>query len=446
MAESGSQAVVLGAGIAGLLAARVLSEFYASVVVVERDVLSDHPDQRKGVPQGRHLHQLLSRGTQILGELFPGLFDELVAAGAAVDQGDDLSRLYIRASGYELNPAGKLADPEPLAAYQASRPFVECHLRQRVAALGNVTIHDNHEAIEPLVTAEVVNGVRIINRDNDVTSTVDANLVVDATGRSARTPAFLETHGYGAPPEERIPSTGGYSSHLMRIAPGRLAQRLAFVNNGSRAPGAMLVAYERDTWMLAIVRPAGDGNPPSDFAEMVAAAEQMFPESIAAALRDATPLGEISVSRNTSAAWRRYDQMSRLPAGLLALGDAVCNLNPLHGQGMTMAALQTLALRDCLRSGDADLPRRFYSAAAGDIRPVWQANRATDQVRSVSAARSTQRRLLSVVQRAALRAASHDIAVTERFLRVRGLIDPPERLQDPALFVRILLANLRHPR
>lgn len=445
MAESGSQAVVLGAGIAGLLAARVLSEFYASVVVLERDVLPDHPGQRKGVPQGRHLHQFLSRGTQILGELFPGLFDELVAAGAAVDQGDDLSRLYIRASGYELNPAGKLADPGPLAAYQASRPFVECHLRQRVAALGNVTIHDNHEAIEPLVTAQVVNGVRIVNRDNDTTSTVDANLVVDATGRSAKTPAFLETHGYGAPPEERIPSTGGYSSHLMRIAPGRLALRLAFVNNGSRAPGAMLVAYERDTWMLAIARPAGHGNPPSDFAEMVAAAEQMFPESIAAALRDATPVGEISVSRNTSATWRRYDQMSGLPAGLLALGDAVCNLNPLHGQGMTMAALHALALRDCLRSGDADLPRRFYSAAAGDIRPVWQANRATDQVTSVSAARSPQRRLLSLVQRAALRAASHDIAVTERFLRVRGLVDPPERLQDPALFVRILLANLRHP-
>ncbi|BBY56975.1 hypothetical protein [Mycolicibacterium sarraceniae] len=85
MAELGSQAVVLGAGIAGLLAARVLSDFYGSVTVVDRDGLPDRAEQRTGVPQGRHLHSLLSRGTQAIGELFPGLLRELGAAGAVVD-------------------------------------------------------------------------------------------------------------------------------------------------------------------------------------------------------------------------------------------------------------------------------------------------------------------------------------------------------------------------
>ncbi len=76
----------------GLLAARVLSEFYASVTVVERDTLPDGATQRTGVPQGRHLHNLLSRGTQAIGELFPGMLEEMGAdGGAVVDDGDDLS-------------------------------------------------------------------------------------------------------------------------------------------------------------------------------------------------------------------------------------------------------------------------------------------------------------------------------------------------------------------
>jgi 2-polyprenyl-6-methoxyphenol hydroxylase-like FAD-dependent oxidoreductase len=446
MAELGSQAVVLGAGIAGLLAARVLSEFYGSVTVVERDALPDHPDQRKGVPQGRHLHNFLSRGTQVIGDLFPGILGELAAAGAVVDDGDDLSRIYVRVAGYELKPAGRLADPGPLAAYQASRPFMEFHLRRRVAALGNVTILDNHDVVEPVITGDTVTGARIINRDNSSATVLEAGLVIDATGRAAPTAHFLDGHGFGVPPEERIPSVGGYSSQLMRIPSGRITDRMAFVNRGSSAPGALLVAYEHDTWMLAIARPAKYGSPPKDFTEILAAAEHLLPATIMAGLRDGTPVGAISISRSTAAAWRHYDRMPRLPAGLVVLGDALCNLNPLYGQGMTMAALQVLALRDCLGAGDTDLPRRFYRAAAKHIGPVWAVSRANDHAPSASAARTWRRRLRSWTQHAALKAATNDIAVAERFLRVRGLIDPPTRLQDPALFLRILMANLRHPR
>jgi 2-polyprenyl-6-methoxyphenol hydroxylase-like FAD-dependent oxidoreductase len=85
----------------------------------------------------------------------------------------------------------------------------------------------------------------------------------------------------------------------------------------------------------------------------VAAAGQILPATAVAALRDATPLAEIAISRSTAAVWSRYDRMPRLPAGLLVIGDALCHLNPIYGQGMTMAALQVLALRDCLRAGDA---------------------------------------------------------------------------------------------
>ncbi|WP_454790933.1 SgcJ/EcaC family oxidoreductase [Mycolicibacterium lutetiense] len=446
MAESGSQAVVLGAGIAGLLTARVLSEFYGTVTLVERDTLPTRPEQRKGVPQGRHLHNFLSRGTQVLGELFPGLLAELAAAGAVVDDGDDLSRIYVHVAGYDVRPAGRLIDPRSLVAYQAGRPFMEFHIRRRVAALDNVMILDNHEVVGPMIAENTVTGARIINRDSGIATVVDAEVVIDATGRAARTTHFLESCGFGSAPEIQAPSVGGYSSQLLRIPPGRITERMAFVNRGSRSAGLLLVAYEHDTWMLAITCPDEYGIFATDFTEMLEAAEQMLPTTIMAGLRDATPVGQISISRSTAAAWRRYDRMPHLPDGLVIVGDALCNLNPLHGQGMTMAALQALALRDCLRAGHTDFPRRFHRLAAEQIEPVWAANRANDRAGAPSATRTPRNRLRSWAQHAALKAATSDIVVAERIFRVRGMIDPPTRLQDPALLVRILLSNLRHPR
>jgi len=125
-----THAVVLGAGMAGLLTARVLSEFYEHVAVVERDRLPDSPIQRKGIPQGRHLHSFLSRGCHLIEELFPGIRDELVDAGANVVDDGDLSRVYTRIGAYEMNRSEKFADPAALVFYLASRPFVEFHVRR----------------------------------------------------------------------------------------------------------------------------------------------------------------------------------------------------------------------------------------------------------------------------------------------------------------------------
>jgi uncharacterized protein (TIGR02246 family) len=446
MTELGSQAVVLGAGIAGLLTARVLSEFYESVTVLERDRLPDHPAQRKGVPQGHHLHNFLSRGTQVIGELLPGFLDELVAAGAVAVNDGTLSGIYARIGGYELCRTGRLTDPRALAVYQASRPFMEFHLRRRVSAIANITILDDHEAVEPLIGAEGVMSVRTTNRRTAMASNVSADLVIDATGRAARTPVLLDSHGFGCP-QTRIESTWGYSSQLLRIPEGRIAERMVFVNQGTRAPVALLVAYEADTWMLAVARRVDCGPPPTNFVESLAAAEQILPATTMAALRDATPLRDIAISRSTAALWRRYDQTPSLPQGLLVVGDALCHLNPIYGQGMTMAALQALALRDCLCAGGTDhLAPRFYDAAAAAIGPVWAMNAANDRVRSPGTPRTLRRRLRGWTQKAALQAAANDIRVAEKFFRVTSLVDPPSRLQDPRLLRRILLVSLRHPR
>lgn len=432
--------MVLGAGMAGLLAARVASEFYESVTVVDRDRLPDQPVHRRGVPQGRHLHSFLSRGTGILGELFPGILDDLAAAGAVVIDNADLSGRYARIGRHELNRTGRLADPRALAVYSASRPFVEFHLRRRVDKLGNVAFLDGHEAVAPVVACGIVSGVRITNRRNRLTQNLHADLLIDATGRAARTTEFIAGHGFGCVPQQRLDAKWGYSSQLLRIPPGRIADRFVFIDQGRAEPGLLMVAYEQDTWMLSVARHGDYGSPPADFTAMLAAAKQILPPAVMAALREATPVGDIAVSRDTGALWHRYDRMPRFPAGLVVIGDGLCRLNPLHGQGMTMAALEALALRDCLRQHGPDLPHRFFRAAADQIAPIWAMNAAHD---SPSDRRHPVRhRLNRWFADAAATAASRDIAVTERFLRVRNLLDPPSRLRDPVLLWRILRANL----
>jgi 2-polyprenyl-6-methoxyphenol hydroxylase-like FAD-dependent oxidoreductase len=440
---TGEHAVVMGAGMAGLLVAQVLSDFYRTVIVVERDVLPDGPVARKGVPQGRHIHSCLSRGTQVMGELFPGLLDELVQAGAvAVDDGD-MSRIYARIGRYELNPTGRFADPAALALHLASRPFLEFHVRRRVQRLANVAILDDRALVEPVVETDSVTGVRVVDRDG-TTMELAADLVVDATGRGSRTPALLESLGYPRPSEQRSAATWAYSSQLMTVPEGKLTERLAMVNAGIEQPRALLLAYEHGQWMLAIGRAVDAGAPPKDFAGMLDAADEVMPPTIAAGLRSGQPLADITVFRNSNSLWRRYDQLTRFPTGLLVVGDAWCSLNPIYGQGMTTAALQALALRDCLQAGRDGLARRFFALAAEHVGPVWSVNRASDGG-SGSSSRSMSRRLRRWTVNAVLQAASTDVTVAERLLRVNNLVDPPARLQSKALLRRILFAKLRRP-
>jgi 2-polyprenyl-6-methoxyphenol hydroxylase-like FAD-dependent oxidoreductase len=441
----GSRAVVLGAGMAGLLSARVLSDFYESVTVLERDQLPDHPSHRKGVPQGRHLHQFLTRGTQVLGELFPGILDELVDAGAVIN---DPSRIYARFGRYELCCTGTLADPQALLYYQASRPFMEFHVRRRVAALGNVTFLDGHAVVDLVTTADAVTGLRTTNCDTGVATILDADLVVDATGRASRTPNFLQRNGFGSPPVKHAAAAWAYSSQLMNVPDGRIAQRMvSIVDDASTATRLLLLGYEQNAWILAVGHAVGRGEPPTSFAEMLSTAQRFMPPTIMTGLRDAAPIGDTAVFRNTAATWRRYDHMPRYPAGLVVIGDALCTLDPIWGQGMTMAAVQALTLRDSLRTGDPDLPHRFFSAAAAHIGPTWAMNQANDRAPLAAGDPGTLRqRISNWATNAALNAATRDVTLTERLFRVANLVDPPSRLQDPALLPRVLLANLRPAR
>ncbi|WKG00913.1 NAD(P)/FAD-dependent oxidoreductase [Mycolicibacterium sp. HK-90] len=446
MATIGEHAVVLGASMGGLLAGRVLSDYFDNVTLVERDVLPDSPAQRRGVPQGRHAHGLLSGGLQALARLFPGLPEELAADGATVLAGTDLSLVSLTLGGHTLSLDGEPS--KPIESYLASRPFLEAHVRDRVRAIDNVHILDGHDAVELLMDdTRRVTSVLVADRNGGPGRAIAADLIVDAMGRAGRTPAFLESAGFGRPAEDRIAVAVAYSSQLLRFAGNTPRDRLTLVGPVPERPyGGSLFAYEDDTWLLTTAGMNGH-EPPGDLPGMIDfVAEFMAPELVES-LRGAQPLGPVATFRYPASVRRRYERMVRFPDGLLVFGDAICSFNPVYGQGMSVAALEALALRDCLDRGADDLGRRFLRAAAGCTNTAWQMASGADlALPEIPGRRPASIRVSNWYTQRVLTAAEDDPVVTEAFFRVMNLVDPPSRLLHPSIVRRVALGASRRRR
>jgi 2-polyprenyl-6-methoxyphenol hydroxylase-like FAD-dependent oxidoreductase len=442
MAKVGKHAVVLGASMAGLLAARSLADFFDTVTVVERDPLPDTGAARRGVPQGRHLHALLARGAQAIEEMFPGILDELVLDGAQYFDGEDLSRLYYDVGGHLIARCGSAPS---FRAYSATRPFLEDHVRSRVRDTPGVALLDEHYIVGLISTPERrVAGVRVVSRRTGEPATLIADLVVDATGRAARTPTWLDSLGYERPREDRVGMDLTYASQLLRMAtdaPHELGFLVGIVPGRPR--GAGLLHCEGDTWLVTVMGVAGQ-EPPCDLAGMCEFVEDFAPAHLLAAVRGAEPIGEPVRHRMPCSRWRRYDKMDRFPEGLLVIGDAICSFNPIYGQGMTVAALEALALRDCLSRGTDDLARRFFRAAAAPIRQAWQLSTNPDlALPEIHGTPPLTARLFNRYVDRVLAAAESDTAAADQFIRVTSLVDPATRLLRPGMLWRAARAN-RH--
>jgi 2-polyprenyl-6-methoxyphenol hydroxylase-like FAD-dependent oxidoreductase len=449
-ATIGDHAVVLGASMAGLLAARSLADFFDTVTVIERDPLPDTlPNAgaaRRGVPQGRHLHGLLARGAQVIEELFPGILDELVLDGAQYFDGRDLSRLYYNLGGHPMVRSGSATS---FTAYCATRPFLEDRVRGRVRDIPNVTLLDEHDIVELTAAPDHrrVTGARVVNRRTGEDATLSADLVVDATGRAARTPVWLDSLGYDRPPEDHVVVHLTYASQMLRMAPDALHE-IGFLVGivPGRPTGLGLVHSEDDTWLFTVIGIAGR-EPPRDLAAMCDFVEDCAPAHMLAAVRAAEPIGEPARHRMPSSQWRRYDKMSRFPEGLLATGDAICSFNPIYAQGMTVAALEALALRDCLSRGTRDLARRFFRAAATPIRQAWQLSAEADlALPEIEGTPPLPARLLKTYVDRVLTAIETDTVVVDQFARVTSLVDPATRLLRPSMMWRVARANQRRRR
>lgn len=443
MGTQGAQAVVLGASMAGLLAARVLADHFQTVVVVERDVLPPAGSTRKGVQQARHAHLLLPPGAHVLDELFPGLLEGLVAEQVPVTV--EPAQCHMSFGGHVFANHG---EPWPDPTYQVSRALLEGRVLQRVRELPNVEIREGRDvvALEADDARGRVVGARVQRTDGETPEELlRADLTVAATGRGGGAGRWLAEMGYQPPVEERLDIDLMYVSWWLRLPPAVLGavQTVAVGAVPERPTGMGLFQQEDDRWILTVSGYAGH-HPPTEWPQLLAFLRQQLPASIVAAVEQSQQLSGPHTHRYPASVRRRYDKARRLPDRLIVLGDAMCSFNPLYGQGMTVAALEASALDRCLAAGSEGLARRFYRRSRGPIDAAWQLAVSADlALPSIPGPRPLPVRVANAYVQAVQAAAARDPAVMTSFLRVTTLLDPPSRLFAPATVARVVRARSR---
>jgi 2-polyprenyl-6-methoxyphenol hydroxylase-like FAD-dependent oxidoreductase len=441
VARIGEHAVVLGASLAGLLTARVLTESFDRVTVVDRDVLPDGPVPRRGVPQSWQAHGMHARGREIFEEFFPGLTDELVAHGASV--GDVQRDVRWVNDGYRLRPQRC-----GLQGIAFSRPLLEDRVRTRVRSLPGITLRSPVDVLDLTAADDRVTGVRVRDRGEvGPGETLAADLVVDATGRGSHTPVWLETLGFPQPEESAIEIGLCYTTWDFPRRPGDLGDDIAAIITATVDNprfGAVLAA-EGDRWQVTAGGYLGDLASPSDIAAFRAFAASLPAPDIGDLVAEREPLAPGRLHRIPSSRRRHYERLSRFPRGFLVIGDALSSFNPAYGQGMTVAAVEALALRELLaatRPGDdADLARRFFRRAAKIIDVPWGIAAGGDlRMPEVPGPRPAMVRLVNAYVARVQAAAAVDATVGLAFLRVANTVDRPEKLLRPSVALRVLRA------
>lgn len=433
-------AIVIGASIAGLCAARVLSEHFDRVTVYDRDRLPDAPAHRSAVPQDRHVHILMARGAAEFEALFPGLLDDMVSAGVLkLENRPDC--IYFGAAGHVLGTGHTLR--REFTAYVPSRKQLEWQIRSRAAALRNVRIA-RCDVDAPRFDGEAQRVTGVLLAGGDGPKFEEADLVVDATGRGTRLPAWLEQWGYARPPEETVDVGISYATQQLRIPDGLLAEKVVVAGASRTEPvGLGMLCYEDRTWALTTFTVRGVA-PPKDFAEICAVASAILPPNHAAAIAAAEPLGEVAFHRYPASRWRRYDKLRRFPAGIVPVGDSVASFNPTYGQGMTMSSIQAGHLRRVLGSGTTELAGEFNRATAATTYPVWTMNAIGDLTLHGANGRGPwwYRPVGSLFDQF-LGAAETDPVLAEWFLRRFSLLDSLYMVPPPSIVGRTVRHNMR---
>jgi 2-polyprenyl-6-methoxyphenol hydroxylase-like FAD-dependent oxidoreductase len=432
-------AVVLGASMGGLLAARVLRNHFRQVTVLERDKLPELGESRKGVPQDRHAHALLARGAQVLEGLFPGFIEDMKRLGAQI--ADVLQDGEFVLDGQRL-PRQRDDD---MISVLCTRPLLEGYLRQRLFEEGSVRFQQRCEATGLLGDFATVRGVRMRHLDHDSREELlEAELVIDATGRGSRLASWLEALGHPRPAQERIEIGLGYVSALYRRAPGKLRSQLGTLISVA-PPGrrsGVAIAVDREHFLVTLAGYLGEWSM-ADHASMRAFARGLPAPDLAELLDGAEPVSEPVAFKYPHSQRLRYERASGYPAGALAFADALCSFNPVYGQGMTVAALEAELLDRLLARGKSfDLTRAFYREAARVIDGPWAMSTGADlRFADVEGARSLLGNLMNAYFARLVRAARTHPPTARRLLRVLQLVDEPSALLAPPAVVRALFAG-----
>ncbi|MBT2458320.1 NAD(P)/FAD-dependent oxidoreductase [Streptomyces sp. ISL-86] len=436
-----SRAVVIGAGVAGLLAAVALAPSFDEVVILERDRLTPEQTGRPGVPQASHPHGLLVQGLKSMERLLPGIQEEMRAAGApVVDLGE---KLALSARGHSTPPR-----TTGLRAQFFSRPFLESHVRARTLSLPRIRLQDG-TTVTGLSTTDgsQITGVHTQKAHGEKEETVRADLVIDASGRSSRTPRWLTGLGYRVPPNHVIDSKIGYATASLDGSTTLQRDRCQSIYEvgqmGTLGRGAVWAVQENGRSVITVFGRDSD-RPGSDLAGFKADIRRLGnPLLIGAAdsLAPDTPIHRYAQLFNRC---HRYHTMSPWPQRFLVVGDATYALNPLYGQGMTVAALQAETIRTAaprLNEHPART-RAVQRSLARRARLSWviataQDSRWTEQPPAYG-------RVLGWLLDRMLDRVMHSSHLHVAFLKTMNLIAPLSLLSPRALAALLAPANTRH--
>ena len=451
MNTSEKHAVVLGGSLAGLLAARVLADHFEHVTLIERDIYTDNCETRRGIPQANHVHGLLVRGRQIIEELFPGVQDEMIAAGApVVDMANEIA--WFTRAGWGVR------FPSEFNVLAFTRPLLDLHLRRRLSQNPRIQILDNTDVLRliPGASKNEIAGVLICPRNSEsdrrVAHELSADLVVDATGRASRAPRWLGELGYKAPEETIIDAHLGYASRLYRIPETFTGDwKCAYVQSAppERKRGAILFSVEGNRWLVTLTGGGGD-HPPSDEAGFLEFARSLPVSTIYDAMCLAEPITPIKTHRATQNRIRRYDR-AELPHNFLLLGDAVCAFNPVYGQGMTVASLGAVTLHKTLteqrkRGNLVGLSRRFQKQLAKVTKAPWMLATGEDYRyrETEGGAPTAMNRFMHWYMDRVIKLATHSVSVRRVLIRAFNILVPPTALFHPRVLFRVLLNHGLH--
>lgn len=429
-------AIVVGSSIAGLSTARVLSDHVDRVEIVERDVLADTPEQRRGVPQGRHAHAILAAGERLFAEWFPGIIDDLEANGA------------VRTSGFEAwwhqGGAYRVRADWGGGAVSASRPFLETTVRHHLLRRSNVTIGDGVSVDGLIVDGGRVRGVVIDGCE------LGADLVVDCSGRHTRFLDQLEQAGFPQPAVSTVKVDMAYGTRILRRRAddfdGAFAVIIGGPQHGHRL--GVLLPLEDDRWILTLCGFHGDV-PPTDDEGFLAFARSLPAPLMADVLERAEALSPVMSHRLPSSQRRHFEKLARRPAGFAALGDAICSFNPIYGQGMSSAALQAEGLGLAVArhgAGSERMVADFYRRAGKVVNNPWTIAVGADFAHPQTSGRKPPGTDLINRYIAKVHLATHASPhVQTKMMQVQNLLAPPQSLMKPSTMLRVLKAARRSP-
>jgi 2-polyprenyl-6-methoxyphenol hydroxylase-like FAD-dependent oxidoreductase len=439
----GRQAVVIGAGMGGLPAARVLADHFERVLVLERDALPADALDRHGVPQGRHVHALLAGGQRALSELLPGFEDRLEGAGAVrLRVGLDIR---VDRPGYDPFPQRDLG----FDAYAMSRPLVELTVRRLVQENASIELRTDCQVqgLVPSPDGAAVTGVRYTS-PNGTDETVDADLVIDASGRGTPTLDALAAMGRAAPAETTIGVDLGYASAVFEIpgdAPKDWKGAFCLPGAGRASRGSLMLPLEGHRWIATVGGRHGD-QPPGDELAFMEYAKALRTQTIYNAIKHAKRLGEIARFRFNESVLRHYQHLENFPRGVLPIGDAICRFNPIYGQGMSVASQEAVALKRLLarRVPLGELAREYFAEVARIVDTPWAQAAIPDFVHpDTRGERPADLEQTLKFGMALGKLAARDPAVHRLTSEVQHLLKPRSVYQDPELVQKVMAVLTR---